>query len=363
MSDLRVVEALLTKPTRLRCGDTLLECRPGKAERLPIAKGDHFGPLTGATPAMRAIYEKLRVIAPTNLSVLIEGETGTGKELVAKAIHEASRRAKGPFVVVDCGGIPATLAESELFGHERGAFSGATSKRVSPFVTASGGTIFLDELGELPPEVQPRLLRVLAEQRVKAVGSNVYVPVDVRVVAATRRDLLEEINEGRFRDDLFFRIAQERIDLPPLRERTDDIPLLAKRVMEGLGETKAFARVTPESLDRLARYDWPGNVRELRDVVARAHAFDDGGAIDLGKFLHEHARPRTKTARGTGGARWRQRTYDESKEEHDREFFSGLYEASRRNQSEMARRARLSRETVRTYMRALEIGGGEDETR
>src|SRR6185369_2190716 len=165
--------------------------------------------------------ERLRKAAPTELTCLITGETGTGKELVAQAIHLASARANKPFIVVDCGSIPPTLSESALFGHERVSFTGAVDKRVSPFAEADGGTIFLDELGELPVDVQPKLLRALAEQRIKSVGSNTYRPVNVRVIAATRRDLVREVNDGNFRSDLYFRVAQLRIELPSLRDRLE----------------------------------------------------------------------------------------------------------------------------------------------
>jgi transcriptional regulator with GAF, ATPase, and Fis domain len=196
---------------------------------------------------MRAIFEKLGVVAPTTVSVLIEGETGTGKEVVAQAIHEKSDRASAPFVVVDCSAIPASLAESILFGHERGAFTGAVAKRVSPFVAAQGGTVFLDELGELPLEIQPKLLRVLAEQRIMSVGGTKYAPVNVRVIAATRRDLLEEIDKGAFRDDLYFRIAQERITVPPLRDRKDDLAPLLVRLFEKALYEAAKGNVTEMS--------------------------------------------------------------------------------------------------------------------
>ena len=208
-----------------------------------------FGPLVGKSAAMRTVFERLRKTAPTELSVLIMGETGTGKELVAQAIHEASPRAHKPFVVVDCGAIPASLAESALFGHERGRFTGAVDRRISPFVEADGGTIFLDELGELPIDVQPKLLRALAEQRVKSVGSNAYKPVNVRVIAATRRDLVREVNEGTFRSDLFFRVAQLRVELPALRSRLEDIPALVRRMMNDLGTRRRTTgrRATPSS--------------------------------------------------------------------------------------------------------------------
>jgi DNA-binding NtrC family response regulator len=358
LGEYRIVEALLTKPCTLRCGDTRLEFHPSKGvERLAASKSEKFGPLVGATPVMRALFERLRMLAPTTVSVLVEGETGTGKELVAQALHEKSDRAAKPFVVVDCGAIPAGLAESTLFGHEKGAFTGAMSRRLSPFVEASGGTIFLDELGELPLDVQPKLLRVLAEQRVKSVGASAYSPVNVRVVAATRRDLLEEINKGAFRDDLYFRIAQERITVPRLAERTDDLAPLLQRLMEVAGRLTAYKRITPESFDRLERHDWPGNVRELRNLVSVALAYDKGGPIDLGAHLTARAASETKANAKTLARRIDiHRNYAQSRGEHDRLYFGALYDDTKGNLSEMARRADISRETVRIYLRTLKIG-------
>jgi DNA-binding NtrC family response regulator len=228
---------------------------------------------------MRTVFERLKKAAPTDLTVLVTGETGTGKELVAQAIHEASSRANKPFVVVDCGSIPATLAESALFGHERGSFTGAVDKRISPFVEADGGTIFLDELGELPVDVQPKLLRALAEQRVKSVGSNAYRPVNVRVIAATRRDLVREVNAGTFRSDLYFRVAQLKVELPSLRQRLEDIPVLVRRMIEELGDKDSYARIPTDSLERLMRHDWPGNVRELRNVLESMIVLADGETL------------------------------------------------------------------------------------
>ncbi len=175
-------------------------------------------------------------------------------------------------MVVDCGSIPPTLAEATLFGHERGAFTGAVDKRLSPFVEADGGTIFLDELGELPLDVQPKLLRALAERRIKAVGGSNYREVDVRVLAATRRDLVRAVNSGGFRSDLYFRIAQVKIELPSLRHRMEDIPILVRRMLKDLGDEAAYERITNATLERLMRHDWPGNVRELRNAVAVAFA-------------------------------------------------------------------------------------------
>lgn len=352
VGSLRVVEALLDEQTTIRCGDTTLEFEPGRPERLVVSKHEKFGPLVGGTTAMRALFERLRVVSPTTVSVLVQGETGTGKELVAQAIHEASDRAARPFVVIDCGAIAANLAESTLFGHERGAFTGAVSRSVSPFVQASGGTVFLDELGELPLDVQPKLLRVLAEQRVKSVGSAQYVPVNVRVVAATRRNLLEDINRGGFRDDLYFRIAQAPVVVPPLRERREDIVPLVKHMMDLAGKAASFKRITSEAIERIERHDWPGNVRELKNLVSVGLAYDRGtGPIDLAAHLHE---PMPKARKPRGGALV-DRPYVDSKYEHDRVYFSALHEATD-NISEIARRSALNRETVRTYLRTHKLG-------
>ncbi len=331
-----------------------------RAPRVAISESERFGPLVGSTPVMRALFERLRTLAPTTVSVLVEGETGTGKELVAQALHENSQRCDKPFVIVDCAAIPSGLAESILFGHEKGAFTGATSRRVSPFVEAHGGTVFLDEIGELPLEIQPKLLRVLAEQRVQSVSGTSYVPFDVRIVAATRRELLAEINRRAFRDDLYFRVAQARVTVPPLRDRKDDLGPLVQRLLEVSGHAKAYERVTPESLDRLDRHDWPGNVRELRNLLAVAMAFDEGEAIDIAAHISDWDRaPAKKSTARERGARSTARmdlSYRESKEEHDRRFFTALYKATGGNMSAIGRRAKIDRETVRVYLNAHGIG-------
>lgn len=360
VGEVRVVEALLDQAATVRCGDTELEFEPGGVERVAVSKASKFGRLVGTTPIMRALFEQLGTVAPTTLSVLIEGETGTGKELVAQAIHEASDRAGQPFEIVDCAAIPPNLAESYLFGHEKGAFTGAVAARPSPFVLGNRGTVFLDELGELPLELQPKLLRVLQEQRIKSVGSRSYVPINVRVVCATRRDLLEEINRGAFRDDLFFRIAQARITVPPLRERLGDIAPLVRYMMEQAGKASTFRRVSAEAIDRLERHDWPGNVRELQNLVSLALAYDKGrGRLDLASHLAEpgssNARIRTPSDRARPDL-----SYSESRAQHDRAYFGALYKATDGNVGEMSRRAQLDRETVREKLKVLRIGRFKD---
>ncbi|MEM9694377.1 MAG: sigma-54-dependent Fis family transcriptional regulator, partial [Myxococcota bacterium] len=215
----RVHEVTVSSACNIRLGGTALQFEPVRPEKVTVPTIPSFGPLVGQSEAMRKIFDRFAKVAPTDLTMLIGGETGTGKELAAKALHMASKRQDKPFVVVDCGSIPPSLAEATLFGHERGAFTGAVDKHASPFHDAEGGTIFLDELGELPLEVQPKLLRALAERRIKSVGGSSYRPFDVRIVAATRRDLVRAVNQGGFRSDLYFRVAQVKVELPALRQR------------------------------------------------------------------------------------------------------------------------------------------------
>lgn len=237
-----------------------------------LAEPYHFDHLIGAGPAMMAVFEQIRRVLHAKTTVLICGESGSGKELVARAVHFNGPRAARPFLGINCGAMTDTLAESELFGHERGAFTGAAGKHLGVFEQADGGTLFLDEIGELPPSLQARLLRVLDRQEIRRVGSEKVVTVDVRILAATNRDLRAEVNAGRFREDLFFRLNVVRIEVPPLRERIEDIPALAEAALqqfikEGGAHGKRFS---PSALEVLTRYRWPGNVRELKNVVAHA---------------------------------------------------------------------------------------------
>ena len=241
-----------------------------------------FENLIGSGAAMRRVFETIQKVAETDLTVLILGESGTGKELVAHAIHNTSNRRQRPFVAVNCAAINRELVESELFGHEKGSFTGADSRRVGRFEAADGGTIFLDEIGDMAPETQAKVLRVLQEQKLERVGSTQTIEVDVRVVAATHRDLATEVEAGRFREDLYYRLKVVELDLPPLRERTEDLPALAERflgqVAERLGREKR--QLSPEAAARLARHAWPGNVRELRNVLEQAAVLASGDAIE-----------------------------------------------------------------------------------
>ena len=242
---------------------------------------------------MRHIVSQIDVVAPTEASVLILGETGTGKELVAHEIHRRSARKDGPLVRVNCASIPRELFESEFFGHVRGSFTGAVKDRAGRFETAEGGTIFLDEVGEIPLDIQNKLLRILQEKRYERVGDDRTRRADVRIVAATNRDLKKAVAAGRFREDLFYRLNVFPIQVPPLRERMDDIPLLAKHFVElSTRELKcAKPRLTRAAVTKLQNYDWPGNVRELRNVIERAVILARGGALDFDLPITGQAAP------------------------------------------------------------------------
>jgi DNA-binding NtrC family response regulator len=231
-----------------------------------------FGSLIGSGPAMRKVFETIKKVSETDLTVLIRGESGTGKELVAQALHHRSQRRDRPFVAVNCAAISRELVESELFGHEKGAFTGADARRIGRFEAAAGGTIFLDEIGDMPLETQAKVLRVLQERMLERVGGNQPINIDVRVVAATHRDLEKEVEEGRFREDLYYRLRVVQVDLPPLRERAEDVPALVDRFLANLAERhgREKMRISVEALNALTRHDWPGNVRELRNVVEQA---------------------------------------------------------------------------------------------
>lgn len=246
----------------------------------------HSG-MVGRSQAMRSLWDMLRTIAPTEATVLITGESGTGKELVAKAVHAASRRARGPFVAVNCAALTESLLASELFGHEKGAFTGADKKHDGHFLQADGGTIFLDEIGEMPLSMQVKLLRVIQEREVLSVGGSKSVPVDVRIIAATNRDLGQEVAAGTFRQDLYYRLNVVTLALPPLRERADDIPLLAQHFLTRFAakNNKQIKGFTPGAMERLVRYAWPGNVRELENVIERA------SILLLGEHISERELP------------------------------------------------------------------------
>jgi len=242
-----------------------------------------FEGIVGSTPAVCTVLDQLRIVAPTDCTVLITGETGTGKELIARAIHTRSKRRDRPFVKVNCAAIPTELLESELFGHERGAFTGALAQRIGRFEAAHGGTLFLDEIGDMPLQLQTKLLRVLQEQEFERVGGNRTIEVDVRIVAATNRDLKSMVEENRFRADLYYRLAVFPLNVPPLRERREDIALLTRYFVRKHAQRmdRNIEMIPPEALEALINYDWPGNIRELQNVIERSVVLSQGTELEV----------------------------------------------------------------------------------
>jgi transcriptional regulator with GAF, ATPase, and Fis domain len=273
VNGVRVREAVLVGGERVALGSSALEIAATGRRDAPPPAATGFGRVLGQSPEMRRIYPLLARLAASTTPLVIEGETGTGKELVAESLHEASPRADGPFIVFDCTAVPANLLESALFGHEKGAFTGAVQQKKGVFELAHGGTLFLDEIGDLELSLQPKLLRALERSEVGRVGSARWEKVDVRVLAATRRDLDREVQLGRFRDDLFYRLAITRVELPPLRRRTGDVGFLARHFWRDLG---GGGQPLPVALfQRFEEHSWPGNVRELRNAIARRIALGD----------------------------------------------------------------------------------------
>jgi DNA-binding NtrC family response regulator len=288
----RVREAFLRSGNVVRLGAAEVRFElDGRRHFLPVSDATRFGELVGGSAAMRRVFGVLEKAARTDSTLILEGETGTGKTRAAAALHELSSRASKPFLVVDCGALPPSLLEAELFGHEKGAFTGAAARRMGVFEEADGGTVLLDEIGELPLELQPRLLRVLEEKQVKRLGQNRWTPVDVRILAATHKDLRAEVNAGRFRADLYFRLAVLKVSMPALRERPEDIPEVAKALLEQLGARpqRHPALFAPDFLGSLARPSWKGNVRELRNYLERCLTFEE--PMPLTESEHGSAAP------------------------------------------------------------------------
>jgi DNA-binding NtrC family response regulator len=329
-----------------------------------------FGELFGESVAMREVFAILERAASSDVTVLVEGESGTGKELAARSLHKASRRREGPYVVFDCGSVPPDLAESELFGHKRGAFSGAVSDRLGAFQRADGGTLCLDELGELPLDLQPKLLRVLETGEVRAVGSDQPRKVDVRIVASTNRDLHAESKRGRFRSDLYYRLEVVRVRMPPLRQRPEDIPGLVARLLDG--KLPPGDKIAGANLRKLVAYAWPGIVRELRNVMARAVTLAQpaSGAAPFDKLILNlgpaSAAPLTIGAELPGIST--NVPYKEAKEQllqsFDQLYISNLLDRHRGNVTKAAAAAGLSRKHLHDLIKKTELatdGASDDE--
>ena len=345
-----VHSALLTAGAKLAMGRTQLEFEALDEEvSEPISEEEHFGNALGRSAAMRRIFAMLPRLARVDTSVLIEGETGTGKTLIAEALHRSSPRASAPFVVVDCAATPRSLFESELFGHLKGSFTGAHATRAGAFERAKGGTIFLDEIGELPLELQPKLLRVLEDPHVQPLGANHRVAIDVRVVAATNRDLRAEINRGTFRADLYYRLNTVRLYVPPLRDRPEDIGLLARHFYQQFAPD---AEAPTALIDAFELQNWPGNVRELRNAIERALLLGPEEMIRIAKSEHATQRPpgrlfdpdlsfRASKELAVGG--WERAYLDELMGQHDGKI------------TRAARAAKMDRNHLRELLRKHEL--------
>jgi two-component system, NtrC family, response regulator GlrR len=340
LSGTRVQEVIVEDQAIITVGKTtqlkisMAEEDLGLPEALPS-----FGPVKGASPAMRQLFGILERVAPTDSTVMLLGETGTGKEVLSQAIHAGSKRKGKPFVVVDCGAVAPTLIESELFGHVKGSFTGAVSDRNGAFLEADGGTIFLDELGELPLDLQPKLLRVLEAGTVRRVGEDRHRHVDVRVIAATHRDLEAEIDAGRFRRDLYYRLAVVMVQVPPLRDRLDDIPLLTQHFVQQMG--RGDFEIPRGLMARFAAYHWPGNVRELRNLVERALA---GAEVD--PLPHESTSARSlQSNEGITDLPFKE-AKERLVESFTKEYLVSLLAKCNGNISQMAREAGIARNYV-----------------
>jgi transcriptional regulator with GAF, ATPase, and Fis domain len=355
----RVRDAWARPDSTLRLGDTTLLLRMlDETLELPVSPKERMGGLLGRSVAMRRIFSLLEQLAPTDARLLVQGETGTGKELVAEAVHRASRRADRPLLVVDCSTVSPSLVASELFGHVRGAFTSAVGDRAGAFEAADGGTVFLDEIGELPLDLQPNLLRVLERGEVRRVGSNTTRRVDVRVIAATNRALAHEVERGRFREDLYYRLAVITVRLPPLRERPEDIPPLVRHFEALFAERVPGSAPLPEAMvAAFAARSWPGNVRELRNAVERA--------LSLGGLLRTSAAdgPVASPAEGlhvdlsqplhAGLAR--------VKEAYEKAYIEAALKQAGGNVTHAARIAQVDRKSIQRAMSAYKLRGAPDD--
>jgi DNA-binding NtrC family response regulator len=330
--------------------------RENRLLRERIEREFGFGKLVGSGKAMRDVFETIQKVAETDLSVMIRGESGTGKELVAQAIHDTSSRKHKPFIAVNCAAMNRELVESELFGHEKGAFTGADSRRVGRFEAAEGGTIFLDEIGDMAPETQAKVLRVLEERKLERVGSTKPIDVDVRVLSATHRDLEAEVKSGQFREDLYYRLKVVSIELPPLRERSEDIPSLAESFLERLATRLDRPRkhLAPDGMSALAAHAWPGNVRELKNVIEQAAvltAADEIGAGDLQLGVSEAPGSPVPVAADLPFSEAKRRTV----EDFERAYLLGALREHDGNVSRTANAIGMVRQSLQQKIRELDL--------
>jgi two-component system, NtrC family, response regulator len=351
IGNLAVTDMHLTAPCDFRCGAQRLRFVPETPQQIVLDPDHRFGDLIGTTPEMLHLFATLRRLAPSSVSIVIRGETGTGKERVAKAIHDASPRRSKPFLAINCAAMAEQLLESELFGHVRGAFTGAETDRKGLFVEAHGGTLFFDEVAEMSLAMQVKLLRALDNREVRPVGSDQPRKVDVRSLFASHTDLSRALNQGRFREDLYFRFVKTTVELPPLRNRLDDLGLLIQDILKDLGHPDA--PVDDASLEMLRTRDWPGNVRELRNLVEVALVGWTDGPLVFGPAVPA-GRLKEPVDGGAG-------SYEAAKQDFERRYYTALYAACRGSLKKMAKASGRQRPTVRAAVRAYGLVAEDDE--
>ena len=343
----RVERAVVDLGSTLVIGRTKLRVTDGRRGVVDLHGQDRLGRLRGRTTVMRRLMATIKKVAASDVAVLLVGETGTGKELIARAVHDASGRADNPFVTVDCGALSPNLFASQLFGHERGAFTGADRQRNGAFEEGHGGTVFLDEIGEMPADLQSHLLGVLERRQFRRIGGHEDLPSDVRVVAATNRDLREEVNRGRFRLDLYYRIAAARVDVPPLRDRGDDIPILVEHFLHAAGHQEPMQELFPPArMAELLDHSWPGNVRELRNHVETTLATGEGVALDALTLAPRASEEEDLTYREARGRVLR---------EFEARFLARLIERAGGNVSKAARMAKMDRSHLFELLRRHDL--------
>lgn len=367
----KVKEAYLAPGDQIKIGNTVLEFQAFD-EKIKIEPSDResYGRLVGKSRKMRQIFGILERISPSFATVIVEGETGTGKDLVARAIHENSPRKNRPFVVFDCSAVAPNLIESELFGHEKGSFTGAIKSRRGAFEEANGGTIFLDEIGELLLDLQPKLLRALEQREIRRVGSNITSSIDVRVICATNRNLKKEISEGRFREDLYYRLSVVKISLPPLRDRPEDLPPMVERFLmegkfnKGIDGNPRVTKVDDDAMKILQRYQWPGNVRELQNMLERAVPLAEGDTLKKNhlEFVFselEHEEERTERLQIDRDAPFKE-AKQKILELFEKDYLIDLLKRSDYNLSKAAREAKIDRKHIRNLLKKYGIPSKED---
>ncbi|MBX7149102.1 sigma 54-interacting transcriptional regulator [bacterium] len=377
INGMKVKEAFLSPGDVITIGGTKIEYQAfNEKVQMEPSKNNEFGSMVGKSLKMRQIFGILERISPTMATVIIQGETGTGKELVARAIHENSVRKDKPFIVFDCSAVAPNLIESELFGHMKGSFTGALKDRKGAFESANGGTIFLDEIGELTLDLQPKLLRALEQREIKRVGSTQSIQLDVRVLCATNRDLKEEVKKGTFREDLYYRFSVVKIQLPPLRERTDDIPLIVERVLSNARYNKKpdgsfyASKVEDDALKILQRYPWPGNVRELNNILERAVSFANNGVIDGNtlQFIFSEIQGAGEVKSSAKDLVDNSLPFKEAKQKivevFEKDYLEDLLKRNKNNVSKASREAQIDRKHLRNLLikyGIIDSSVGEDD--